>query len=152
MPLSYGSIAGWQRFDTMPSNPMRHACLNNVGPSSPSMCALSAIRGFSARVPPHGGTGSAGPQGHISDGNRPAQNPNRRLPVKTIILALAAVAALATSAQAGGYGYSYGHSYGYNSYGYNSYGYNSYSYNYYRPTYRTYYYTPSYSYGYSYGY
>jgi hypothetical protein len=73
---------------------------------------------------------------------------NRRHPVKTIILALATVAALATSAQAGGYGYSYG----YNSYGYNSYGYNSYSYNYYRPTYRTYYYTPSYSYGYSYGY
>ena len=107
------------------------------------MCALSAIRGFSARVPPHGGTGSAGPQGDISDGNRPAQNPNRRLPVKTIILALATVAALATSAQAGGYGHSYG---------YNSYGYNSYSYNYYRPTYRTYYYTPSYSYGYSYGY
>jgi hypothetical protein len=85
-------------------------------------------------------------KGTSATATRPAQNRNRRHPVKTIILALATVAALATSAQAGGYGHSYG---------YNSYGYNSYSYNYYRPTYRTYYtyeYTPSYSYGYSYGY
>ena len=30
---------------------------------------------FSARVPPHGGTGPAGPQGDISDGNPPRSEP-----------------------------------------------------------------------------